>query len=70
MVHSYGNALSSFGTKFAFNYGGGVKIIAGPIGVNMDVRGYGVPKIRVAGFSNSERMDFIQVTAGVVFHFD
>lgn len=69
VVHSWGDALSSFGTKFAFNYGGGVKVLAGPIGVNMDVRGYAVPKIRVAGFSNSDRMDFVQVTAGIVFHF-
>ena len=69
VVHSWGDSLSSFGTKFAFNYGGGVKVITGPIGVNMDVRGYAVPKIKVVGFSNSDRMDFIQVTAGVVFHF-
>ena len=69
LVHSWGDSLSSFGTKFAFNYGGGVKVIAGPIGVNMDIRGYAVPKIRVAGFSNSDRMDFVQVTAGIVFHF-
>ena len=69
MVHSGGHALSSFGTKFAFNYGGGATVAAGPIGVNMDVRGYAVPKISISGFTGQQRMDFVEVTAGVVFRF-
>ena len=69
VVHSGGNSLSSFGTKFAFNYGGGVTLAGGPIGVNMDVRGYAVPKVSIIGFAGQQRMDFVQVTTGVVFRF-
>jgi len=69
MVHSGGNSLSSFGTKFAFNYGGGLSIAGGPIGVNMDLRGYAVPQIKVVGFTGQKRMDFIQATAGINFRF-
>jgi opacity protein-like surface antigen len=69
LVHSGGSSISSFGTKFAFNYGGGATVAVGPIGVNMDVRGYGIPKISISGFSGQQRMDFLEVTAGVVFRF-
>ncbi|HLQ76737.1 MAG TPA: hypothetical protein VK210_05250 [Terriglobia bacterium] len=68
-VHSGGNSLSSFGTKFAFNYGGGAQLGSGPVGLNMDVRGYAIPKIKVTGFTTQQRMDFVQVTAGLVFRF-
>ncbi len=69
LVSSGGDALSSFGTKFAFNYGGGADITFGHIGVNMDLRGYGVPKVTIEGFSGQERMDFYQASVGVVIHF-
>ncbi|HEY2380166.1 MAG TPA: outer membrane beta-barrel protein, partial [Terriglobia bacterium] len=36
--------LSKIGTKFALNYGGGLKIFpAGPVGVRFDIRGYAIP---------------------------
>src|ERR1051326_6822247 len=39
-------ALADIGTKFAINYGGGVKIFpAGPIGVRFDIRGYTLPSV-------------------------
>jgi hypothetical protein len=69
VVYSGGNSLASFGAKFGFNYGGGVTLTGGPIGVNFDLRGYGVPKITVAGFTGQERLDFLQATAGISFHF-
>jgi hypothetical protein len=42
LLHQYGDANLPVGTKFAFNYGGGVKLahLAGPLGVRVDVRGY------------------------------
>jgi hypothetical protein len=69
MIHSGGSSLSSFGTKFAFNYGGGATLAAGPIGVNLDLRGYAVPKISISGFTGQKRMDFVQATAGISFRF-
>ncbi len=43
LVHSSGDTFSSFGTAFAFNYGGGLKAMAGPVGVSFDIRGYTIP---------------------------
>jgi hypothetical protein len=53
----------NFGTKFSLNYGGGIKLrkLAGPLGFNIDVRGYTLP-----GF-NESNLNFIQTSAGVVF---
>ena len=69
LIHCGGESLLSFGTKFAFNYGGGVTLTAGPVGVNMDVRGYAVPKVTIVGFTTQQRLDFVQASAGVVFRF-
>jgi hypothetical protein len=72
LINSYSsdsNPLSSFGTKFAFNYGGGTDIMFGLVGVNLDVRGYGVPKVTVEGFSVQQRLDFVQASVGIVFRF-
>jgi hypothetical protein len=70
IVHSAGNPVTSFGTEFALNYGGGVKLTPGPIGVNFDVRGYTLPRISVGGFHVQDHLNFIQVSAGVVFAFE
>jgi opacity protein-like surface antigen len=69
LIHTSGDGLGVFGTKFAFNYGGGVKILpAGPVGVRFDVRGYAVPSTEFKVFSaESQRLDFLEVSAGVVF---
>jgi hypothetical protein len=69
LIHCGGESLASFGTKFAFNYGGGVTLTAGPVGVNLDVRGYAVPKVSIVGFTTQQRLDFVQTSAGVVFRF-
>lgn len=42
LIHQYGDRDLPVGTKFAFNYGGGVKFpnLAGPLGARIDLRGY------------------------------
>jgi Outer membrane protein beta-barrel domain len=54
-----------FGTKFAVNYGGGVKLprVAGPLGLRFDARGY-----RSEGIF-SESLNLFEVSAGVIFTF-
>ena len=69
LIHSGGTSSTSFGSKFAVNYGGGVKAMAGPAGVSFDVRGYTIPKISISGFDAQQRSNFIEVSAGVVFSF-
>jgi opacity protein-like surface antigen len=71
LIGTSGDGLGSFGTKFALNYGGGVKFMpAGPVGVNVDVRGYAVPSTEFKVFTTeSQRVDFLEVTVGVVFAF-
>jgi hypothetical protein len=68
-IFTGGNTLADFGTKFGFNYGGGVTLTGGPIGVNLDVRGYAVPKVTIQGFTGQQRLDFVQATAGITFRF-
>jgi hypothetical protein len=63
------NALVLSGTKFALNYGGGVKFLpAGPVGLRVDVRGYSVPstEFRLFGTQN-RRTDFLEASVGVIF---
>ncbi|MCL2877516.1 MAG: hypothetical protein FWF13_01910 [Acidobacteria bacterium] len=42
LIHQYGDRNLPVGTKFAFNYGGGLKFpnLAGPLGARVDLRGY------------------------------
>ena len=67
------------GTKFAINYGGGVKILpAGPVGVNFNIRGYTLPSV---GFNirdsitqqtiktTNQSVSFFEFGFGVVFKF-
>jgi len=69
LVATSGNTLADIGTKFAFNYGGGVTLKGGPVGVNFDLRGYAVPKITVAGYTTQPRLDFLEATVGITFGF-
>jgi opacity protein-like surface antigen len=64
-----GNGVGDIGTKFALNYGGGVKILpAGPVGIRFDLRGYAVPSTEFKVFSNeSKRLDILEVSVGVIF---
>jgi len=54
--------LFDFGTKFSVNYGGGVKVrrLLGPLGFNVDVRGYTIPNVY------SGTLNIIQTSLGVV----
>jgi len=59
-----GSGLSDIGSKFAYNYGGGVKVLpAGPIGIHADVRGYSLTGV------NGDTMNITEVSIGVLFHF-
>jgi hypothetical protein len=71
-------ALGKIGTKFAINYGGGLKVLpAGPVGVRFDIRGYLVPSVRfnMPTLQNqtikteSQNLHILEVGAGVVFSF-
>ena len=67
LITTFGDSLSfgDIGTKFAFNYGGGIKLrkLAGPLGVRFDVRGYSVPGIF------SQTLNFVEGSVGLLFSF-
>ncbi len=69
LVATGGNSIADFGTKFGFNYGGGVTLTGAVVGLNLDVRGYAVPKVSVVGYTTQPRLDFLQASAGITFHF-
>jgi hypothetical protein len=56
-------AAFGFGTKFSFNYGGGIKLrrILGPLGFGFDLRGFTVPNARDGA------LHFTQMSFGAVF---
>jgi hypothetical protein len=74
-------AISKIGTKFAMNYGGGIKVFpAGPVGVRADIRGFVIPDATFnipialpAGLttvqSQSHTLNLLEVSLGVVFKF-
>jgi opacity protein-like surface antigen len=72
-------AFGDIGTKFAINYGGGVKIMpAGPIGIRFDIRGYTLPDVSFnipASVGNqtvkttNQNVNFFEYGVGVVFKF-
>jgi hypothetical protein len=63
-ILSWGSGVSDIGIKFALNYGGGVKVIpAGPVGLNIGVRGYAIPRVQ------SQTLTLTEVTAGIVIAF-
>ena len=56
--------VSNIGTKFALNYGGGVKLMpAGPVGLRGDVRGYTLTGVQ------GHKLNAVEVSLGVVFRF-
>ncbi len=62
LIHQYGDSNLPVGTKFAVNYGGGLKMprMAGPVGLRFDIRGYS------AGvFSN--KLNLLEISGGVMF---
>jgi Outer membrane protein beta-barrel domain len=63
-IVSWGSGISDVGTKFAVNYGGGLKIRpAGPVGIRIDARGYSA--FGVYG----QTLKIGEVTVGVLFAF-
>ena len=71
LIGTSSDGEGDIGTKFAINYGGGIKFMpAGPVGMRVDVRGYTVPSTEFRVFtSQSQRLDFLEVSVGVVFAF-
>lgn len=53
LIRQYGSAELPVGTKFAVNYGGGLKArkLAGPLGLRFDARGYSVDGLNIFEFS-------------------
>lgn len=61
LLHQYGIDNSPVGSKFAVNYGGGLKFsrVAGPLGLRFDVRGY-----RAGIFS--DKMNLFEASGGIL----
>jgi hypothetical protein len=84
-VFSYGTesglpAFGNIGTKFAINYGGGIKVFpAGPVGIRFDIRGYVIPGavFNLPSLTNplatvksqSQNLNLLEAGVGVVFKF-
>jgi hypothetical protein len=64
LLHQYGDRDMPVGTRFAFNYGGGLKVprLIGPLGLRFDMRGYR------AGFV-SNKVNILEITGGVLITF-
>jgi hypothetical protein len=65
LVHQYGEPEIPVGTKFAVNYGGGLKFVrlAGPLGLRFDLRGY------TASGIVSDKLNMFEMSGGVIFSF-
>jgi opacity protein-like surface antigen len=75
-------SFSNIGTKFALNYGGGLKVLpAGPIGIRFDIRGYMIPSVKFNVLaptltdptatvkSQSQTLNMLEAGFGIVFNF-
>jgi len=75
-------SFGKIGTKFALNYGGGVKVLpAGPVGLRFDIRGYAIPGAKfnipfpspsnplATVQSQSQTVNVLEVGFGVIFSF-
>jgi hypothetical protein len=64
LIRQYGDSDLPVGTKFAFNYGGGLKFprLAGPLGLRFDLRGY-----RAIAFSGS--LNLFEASGGLLLSF-
>jgi hypothetical protein len=61
-VMVFGDGLSDIGTKFAVNYGLGVKVMTfGSAGFRVDLRGYAIPSVQ------SQTLKATEVSFGFVF---
>src|SRR5262245_34360746 len=71
-------AFGKIGTKFALNYGGGVKVLpAGPVGIRFDIRGYLIPDVKfnvptsptATVKSAGQTLNMLEAGLGIVFSF-
>ena len=75
-------SFGKIGTKFALNYGGGVKVLpAGPVGIRFDIRGYLIPNVKfnvsaptitnplATVQSSSQTLNMLEVGFGIIFAF-
>jgi hypothetical protein len=64
LIHQYGDSDMPIGTRFALNYGGGLKFphMAGPLGLRFDVRGY-----RAGVISN--QLNMVEFSGGLLLSF-
>src|SRR5689334_11962550 len=64
-VFTKGTGTLDIGSKFAINYGGGLKFfpVGGPVGGRIDVRNYTLPSVQ------SQTLNMFEVSVGVVFSF-
>ena len=72
LVATWGDSQRDIGTKFMFNYGGGLKFknLVGPIGLRLDLRRYTLPNVLI-NFTGQEPsfpkpdLNFLEGTVGV-----
>jgi opacity protein-like surface antigen len=75
-------SFAKIGTKFALNYGGGIKVLpAGPVGISFDIRGYLIPdakfNLRVPTATDplatiksaGQTLNILEAGIGIVFSF-
>ncbi len=65
LMHQYGSPDFSIGTRFAVNYGGGIKFphLLGPLGLRFDARGYTAVDVF------SQNLNLLEVSGGVLISF-
>ena len=75
-IFTFGDGFGDFGSKFAINYGAGIKVLpAGPVGVRFDVRGYTVPSVRFTGpavtapgtSTQKQTLNILEAGIGIIF---
>jgi opacity protein-like surface antigen len=75
-------SFGKIGSKFALNYGGGIKVLpAGPVGIRFDIRGYMLPSVKfnlvaptlanpnATVKSDSHTLNMIEAGFGIIFAF-
>jgi hypothetical protein len=68
-IFTKGDGLADVGTKFAINYGGGVKAeLAGPVGVRFDARNYTIPSFERENLTiQDQTLNVFEVSLGLLF---
>jgi len=69
LIRQYGSSNPPIGTRFAFNYGGGLKFprLVGALGLRLDVRGYRAASI--GGISSTNGFNIIEASGGLLLSF-